>query len=39
VHTVFSTGETIERTPIDTNPSSFSHNQNKKKNKKNKSKK
>ena len=37
--TVFSTGETVERTPIDTIPSSLMQNQNKKKNKKNKSKK
>ena len=37
--TVFSTGETVERTPVDTIPSSLMQNQNKKKNKKNKSKK
>jgi hypothetical protein len=38
MHTVFSTGETIERTPVDAHPP-FAHHQNKKKNKKNKSKK
>jgi hypothetical protein len=37
--TVFSTGETVDRTPVDTIPSSLAQNQNKKKHKKNKSKK
>ena len=36
---VFSTGETVERTPVDAIPSSLAQNQNKKKHKKNKSKK
>lgn len=36
---VFSTGETVERTPVDAVPSLLAENQNKKKHKKNKSKK
>ena len=36
---VFSTGETVERTPVDAAVPSLAHNQNKKKHKKNKSKK